>query len=97
MKTITVTQDLIDTGERADCSMCPVARAITLSLPDGTSAQVRKQDGGGYVWRTGLQKAWWITDASQWKPFPPEVCTWIERFDAGDPCEPITFDLEVES
>lgn len=84
--TVSVTETDITDGVRANCVFCPIARAIQRQLAAGCEAIT------GYRHLTVLGPA--EPDYTR-LTLPDRVTTWITRFDAGEPVEPLTFTLPV--
>lgn len=80
---INVTKRDIQRGTRGRATDCPVALAIS-----------RKLKNVDYV-SVGQTCASWYTKEEAMKdtPLPPEVTEFIQRFDSGEPVEPIRFYL----
>lgn len=107
-KTITLTAHVstrdIAKGCRADAENCPIARALLRALHDrypDADIDLGVSQGGasfGFVYERhqgnpyyydGQPKAasWYNADP------PPEMTTFIDRFDTGNPVEPASFQL----
>lgn len=86
---VRVTQDDIDEGEREDCFMCPVARALTREFPGcipevtGTGIELYEFDDAC----DGLGT--WLFHART----PKKAAEFIEAFDDGEGVEPFEFTL----
>lgn len=80
--TITVTQEDIEHGSRADCSDCPVARGVHRAFPESECVEVDDCR----------------IEVTQWHSLlcfqsPPTVALFITRCDRGFPVQPFTFEL----
>lgn len=79
--TVDVTAEHIKKGKPRSCSRCPVGWAIRGAVPGGVLVNAIP----GYISMAG-------------GPFkmPESVVEFVHRFDAGEPVEPISFELPVE-
>jgi hypothetical protein len=77
--TIQVTQDDIDDGIRGSYCDCPIALAIKRQFP-GKEIIVSK-----YILGIGGVNTWNV---------PKPVYNFIDRFDNGNPVEPIVFEID---
>lgn len=81
---IEVTQEDIERGTRGHCALCPVARAVKRAM--------RTED----VWADGVAIV--LTRHGDNRLFldtPDEAICFMEEFDAGEPVEPFSFELEA--
>lgn len=78
--TITVTQDCINEGLAARCTLCPVALAI------------KKQTGCGYVWVGGYSA---YIDHGKSIDLPLKARKFIKDFDYGKVRRPFSFELDI--
>lgn len=81
--TIEVTQEDIDKGVPENCSKCPVARAIERTLPNPSPSIAVDPE----------VIEWFDGDQWQFRYTKVKVQTFIERFDAGKPVKPFSFEL----
>jgi hypothetical protein len=81
---IEVTQPDIAHGVRDICDRCPVALALSRVIPGRGPATV-DTDSFYFDW------------GSEVYMLPREAQEFIKKFDGGDPVEPISFDVFVES
>lgn len=81
-----ITQDMLDRGIPNDCYDCPVVLAFRAVNPD---ADLIRVDSDGIEW--------WDPDDFRFCALciTPELLDFINRFDAGDPVTPRSFDLPV--
>lgn len=84
--TIVLSQKHIDEGVAMDCGACPAALAVAEATGEKTTV-------GGHTICWGLNMG---HNSHYWKHFaktPKHVVKFMNRFDAGLPVEPITFEL----
>lgn len=83
--TVDVTQQDIDAGERYQCDRCPVALALTRTLP-GAFVEV----GNNYIRLRRFSES-----HSNYLTTPDAVEGFIVAFDSGQPVDPFAFALDI--
>jgi hypothetical protein len=86
MTTINVTAGHIAKGEHDSCRFCPVALAMKEAFPD---AELVAVDSARVIMGGGLRRRGWVE-----LDLPDAATRFIEAFDAGDPVQPFSFDLD---
>lgn len=76
---IEVTQQDIDSGKKSDTSCCPVALAMARAVEPLRVSVITK----------------WASIDGRYHSLPPEVTTFIKRFDIGGAVDPFTFELQL--
>lgn len=87
MTTINVTQQHIDKGCRIQASNCPIALAIDELLKEPLQAWVCQSNIG--IGAEGEERFRYQENT------PESAKEFITRFDAGEPVEPFSFDLDI--
>jgi hypothetical protein len=85
MTAISVTAEHIAAGQRGDCAFCPVALAVTGAFPRVAYLRV-------YVHEVVIRGAPETVMAGVTMPLVAQ--RFIRDFDAGQPVEPFTFELD---
>lgn len=83
---ITVTQEDINNGKRADYQFCPIALALNRAFHT-KSAEVNPSRA--YVTRKKL----WLFESPALYFLPPEASNFVTTFDQGKPVAPFEFEL----
>ena len=84
---IKISQNLIDAGEPENSQGCPLALACLEVVPDAIYMQVEPTC---VTWGTIGED-----DATPLVTYAHDAETWIEKFDSGEPVEPITVNLST--